>query len=588
MANVAQKRRRGRKQTAVLLLASMLIVAGTVGIGCGGGSSSSATVPAPSALSITLQSPLPSTLQRNTTVQLTAIVANDSTNAGVDWSVTCGSAGECGSFNPTHTASGAPSTYTAPATVPSGKVVTIMADATADKATSASASITITGNISVIAVDVELPLDDTVQAILPFVDGVTIFVNWTGKTAANGTDATTCVSAPCTQTSDFSAYDAAIAAYTQATCGASMRGTGSPCVVNLTFPPVSALSSYNINTPAWVFSQPWADTVGSAVQDAAFCSDYPQNPNANPLAPTAGIANINTTNCGSAGTTQCSAATVATGVPAIWEKPYVTAVNNWHKAIIQHYATATYPAYLRLGVSIVDEAAVTCSTINDVAGTGLESLTSPATADGLKAAWTGAAVNQIAYNASQRAALNPPPSWVLMNTVNMGQRLEKVNGDGGDDPSWAIVEANAILANQPYALGTQGLMNGEFGSDLNNAANSACTGIDCCSDNWCNVHTLVQGKVPAIELQTCNLSDPGGGTSHCLDCILAGTCTDDSETLSQILVLSAQHGTTVEELYLGDLRCAFDQANYVAEDPGCTPAVSAAYAAAINAFAGGQ
>jgi hypothetical protein len=206
----------------------------------------------------------------------------------------------------------------------------------------------------------------------------------------------------------------------------------------------------------------------------------------------------------------------------------------------------------------------------------------------LKAAWTGAAVNQIAFNASQRAALNPAPTWQLMNTVNMGQRLEVINGDGGIDPSWAVIEADAVLANQPYAIGTEGLANSLLQSDVNNVANTICTGPDCCSDDWCNVHTMVEGKVPAVELQTCNLSDPAGGTSQCLDCILAGTCTDDSQTLSQVLALSAQHGTTAQELYLGDLRCAFDQANYVSVAPSCTPAVSAAYAAAIQSLAVGQ
>jgi hypothetical protein len=410
-------------------------------------------------------------------------------------------------------------------------------------------------------------------------------VNWAGLTSS--TDTTTCTTAPCTQTTDFTSYDKAIAAYTSSTCGASLRGKASPCIVNLTFPPVTSLMSYNSNTPAWVFSQAWADTVGSPVQDAVFCSDYPQNTSANPLPPAAGISNIDSTNCGS-GNKQCSQATVATGVPAIWEKPYVTAVNNWHQAIIQHYAGVTYPAYLRLGVSIGSEAAITCSTINGVAGTGLESLTSPANADGLKAAWTGAAVNQIAFNAAQRALLSPAPTWQLMNTVNEGQRLEVMDGDGGIDPSWAIVEADAILANQPYAIGTEGLANSLLQSDVNNVANITCSGPDCCSDDWCNVHTLVEGKVPAVELQTCNLSDPAGGTSHCLDCIQAGTCTNDSQTLAQVLALSAQHGTTSQELYLGEFQCAFNQASYVSGAPSCTPAVSAAYAAAIQALATGQ
>ena len=508
-----------------------------------------------------------------------------STTAGVDWSVTC-SAGACGSFTPTHTASGSLAAYTAPSTAPLGNAVTVTANYTAEKTESASATVDIANTISVIVIGVGFPISSSVQAILPFVDGVTIFVNWAGLVSS--TDTTICTTAPCTQTTDFTSYDKAITAYTSSTCGASLRGKASPCIVNLTFPPVTALMSYNSNTPAWVFSQAWADTVGTPVEDAVFCSNYPQNTSASPLPPVAGISNIDTTNCGKAGNQQCTQATVATGAPAIWERPYVTAVNNWHQAIIQHYAGVTYPAYLRLGVSIGGEAAVTCSTINSVAGTGLESLTSPANADGLKAAWTGAVVNQIAFNAAQRALLSPAPTWQLMNTVNEGQRLEVMDGDGGIDPSWAIIEADAILANQPYAIGTEGLANSLLQSDVNNVANITCSGPDCCSDNWCNVHTLVEGKVPAIELQTCNLSDPAGGTSHCLDCIQAGTCTNDSQTLSQVLALSAQHGTTSQELYLGELQCAFSQASYVSGFPSCTPTVSAAYATAIQALATGQ
>jgi hypothetical protein len=566
----------------IFLLACM---AGMVTLGGCGGSASPSVVSVPPSLSVFFENSPPATLQLNATATITAIVNNDSTNAGVDWSVTCGSASDCGTLTPTHTASGVPATYTAPSTIPSGATVAISAASTANKLTAASANVGIV-SIRVIAVDAQLPINSDAQSMLPFVDGVTLIVNWANGLLA--TDTTTCTTAPCTQTSDFATVDNAIAAYTSATCGAMLRGAGSPCIVNLAFPAVAGLNSYNIETPTWVFSQAWATTVGSPVQDAAFCSDFPQNPDLNPLPPAAAIANINTSNCGANGTTACTATTVATGVPAIWETPYVTAVNNWHKAIIQHYANVAYADYLRLGVSIADEAAVTCSTINSVAGTGFESLTSPTNYEGLKAVWTGAAVNQITFNAAQRTALGTAPSWQLMNTVNMGQRLENVNGDGGMDPTWAVVEADAILANQPYAIGTEGLQNGQMGSDVNDVDNTVCTGPDCCSDDWCNVHTMVQGKVPAVELQECNLSNPTGGTSNCLDCIMAGTCSNDSQTLSQVLVLSAQHGTTMQEMYLGEFQCAFNQASYVSTAPSCTPAVSAAYAAAIQTLATGQ
>jgi hypothetical protein len=76
-------------------------------------------------------------IPNNTIVQsgsapLAASVTNDSANAGVDWTVTCGGAASCGSFSVTHTASGAPTVFTAPSSVPAGGTVTITATSTTD------------------------------------------------------------------------------------------------------------------------------------------------------------------------------------------------------------------------------------------------------------------------------------------------------------------------------------------------------------------------------------------------------------------------------------------------------------------------
>jgi hypothetical protein len=83
----------------------------------------------------------PATLDVNTTAAVTATVANDSANAGVTWS--CAPAGSCGSFNPTSTASGTATTYTAPSSVPSS-AVTITATSVTDTTKAKSASVTIT------------------------------------------------------------------------------------------------------------------------------------------------------------------------------------------------------------------------------------------------------------------------------------------------------------------------------------------------------------------------------------------------------------------------------------------------------------
>jgi len=104
--------------------------------GCGGGSSSTPPPPPP-AITITMTG-APQSLSAGATATLTATVANDSSNAGVDW--TCAPAASCGSFNPAHTASGASTTYTAPSAAAS---VTITATATASATAMATATITI-------------------------------------------------------------------------------------------------------------------------------------------------------------------------------------------------------------------------------------------------------------------------------------------------------------------------------------------------------------------------------------------------------------------------------------------------------------
>lgn len=112
--------------------------------------SATITISAPSApISVTLNSP-PSSVAATKTAALTATVSNDSANAGVTWSVTCGSA-QCGSFNPASTPSGTASTYSAPAAPPAPATVTVTATSVSDTSKSASASITITAAPPVLA-----------------------------------------------------------------------------------------------------------------------------------------------------------------------------------------------------------------------------------------------------------------------------------------------------------------------------------------------------------------------------------------------------------------------------------------------------
>ncbi len=85
----------------------------------------------------------PTTLQVGASAQFKAAVNNDVTDAGVRWSVICGSA-DCGFFGPVETTSGVVTTYVAPATVPSGGSVQVTATSIADPTKALSATIAIT------------------------------------------------------------------------------------------------------------------------------------------------------------------------------------------------------------------------------------------------------------------------------------------------------------------------------------------------------------------------------------------------------------------------------------------------------------
>lgn len=85
----------------------------------------------------------PTTLQVGASAQFRAALTNDVTNAGVRWSVVCGST-DCGFFGPVETTSGVTTTYVAPATVPVGGNVQVTATSIGDPTKAISATISIT------------------------------------------------------------------------------------------------------------------------------------------------------------------------------------------------------------------------------------------------------------------------------------------------------------------------------------------------------------------------------------------------------------------------------------------------------------
>jgi len=106
---------------------------------CGGGGSHHN-----STLTVVISS-VPTTLAVGATGNVVATVTNDSSNGGVTWSCTPAPC-SASSFNPSTTASGAASVFTAPAAIPSGGQVTITATSVTDTSVSKTAKITITGS----------------------------------------------------------------------------------------------------------------------------------------------------------------------------------------------------------------------------------------------------------------------------------------------------------------------------------------------------------------------------------------------------------------------------------------------------------
>ncbi len=93
-------------------------------------------------ISVTLAPAPPATLEVSNSVQVAADTPGDSTNAGVNWTISCTSA-DCGSITPAQTAPGAPAVYLAPKTVPTGGSVTITATSVTDSSAAASGTTTI-------------------------------------------------------------------------------------------------------------------------------------------------------------------------------------------------------------------------------------------------------------------------------------------------------------------------------------------------------------------------------------------------------------------------------------------------------------
>ncbi len=154
-----------------LSLLAMSIIA-TIS-GCGGGSSPGPG-PGPQPLSVMLSTMPPAFLGTGGMASVAATIQNDTAAGGVNWSCTPASA--CGTFSPISTASGNMTTYTAPAMVPAGGSVTIVATSVTDSSKSANTAVLISGTASNATLKGQYAFFITAPTGNPATRGTTTFV----------------------------------------------------------------------------------------------------------------------------------------------------------------------------------------------------------------------------------------------------------------------------------------------------------------------------------------------------------------------------------------------------------------------------
>lgn len=446
----------------------------------------------------------------------------------------------------------------------------------------------------VMAQSATLPANALTRSLAPWMDGWLIQVGATDSSVGFvATDTTVCTTAPCTPTNDFSVLDtdmAGVNGLATLTCGASLRNNaGHPCYIGFELRPISNANTFNKETPPWVFDQPWATTVGSAVQDSLFCSSLPQNGSASPLPPASAVANINTTNCG-AGSTTCTPATLAGGAPAWWETPYAAFQKAWLLNFFTYLSTASYISqvqYFSLSIGVGTENGFICETQTGVAGTLAESIASPHTDAGLKATTMTALTSYVTYAATTRQLLRLRFGLVvrfsMANTLTAGVST---------DPTWAVSEAlNATnITNSGVASNGWKNYSGTNGSDQLNVITSPTTCVigtapGCTSSNWSNAIPAVYGHVTYVIAQNCATSTPGGGLAACDDSSASGTGAQE-DTLWQWFVLAGSVGVNVIELSSKDVQCI---GNLSPISPcGSGNAIQLSYQQAAQAWAQGR
>src|SRR5271165_3269556 len=270
----------------------------------------------------------------------------------------------------------------------------------------------------------------------------------------------------------------------------------------------------NTMTPSYVFTTNWANSVGaSSPQDVVYCSTYPGSDNL--YGQQIPYTNASMPNFDS------------TGYPAVYEKPFMTAYQNFIAAALDpknYGSNFDKIGYMRFGLSVGDEADAYCTA-------QLQQIPAP---------------NQFAPDPS-------PATWQTyvqaMDTFEKNQNptvqlLESMNSlDTTSNPTvMPDIEASLAVSNG-FGFGSNGWRNSDIAAS---ASNTACTA------DWCAMFDKYAGQVP-LELQTATPSDPVDPNNP-------------TGNLALLMPLAVQHHATILELALTDLYLALDP-TYAATSP---------------------
>ncbi len=420
------------------------------------------------------------TLQTGQTQAFTANLSG-CTGGSLSWTFICTPSGNCGSKT---SLGGNLELYTAPTSLVSNTVEAVTLKATYGSTTG---SVGITVNAVQINA-LTMPSGATTGDVSAFqtyvlgsntVTGINPFMVWNTIESTNGAGTGS-------GGYDFTAFDTYLAGLFNPTGTFTKKinlvglGISGGCAIGG--------SCGNTATPAYVFTSQWATAQGSSTLDVFTCSDYPGN--------------------GGSGS----------GYPAVYEKPYYVAYQNFIAAVLQHYsnscsstttkpcsgnsganglALAPYIGYIRFGLSAGGEVYPFCAAGNYNVDSGSSTT------------WTF--LNYI--NTMDQYIVATDESYMsaqqVLGAYNI-QMMTSINQlKSPSDYTPPQTEADhAVNAKEtsPYTVtlgfGSQGLQKSDV-SNYNTVPRGNCT------SDWCALFNTYTGQVP-LELQTTLQSDPTG------------------------------------------------------------------------------